>query len=90
MASLRARCAEDAHRLALCQIHRDAPKQNERKDYTYHQARAVCDLPAWEFRDKWDFASKDALAAWAMDLDDLIRRGDAVEVPPTKQRHAFE
>ncbi|WP_448133949.1 hypothetical protein [Stenotrophomonas rhizophila] len=74
----------------MCQIHRDALKQNEGKDYAYPRAKAVCDLLAWERKDKWDFDTKDALAASTVDLDELIRRGDAVEVPPTKQGRAFE
>ncbi len=36
------------------------------------------------------FDAQDALAASAVDLDELIRRGDVVEVPPTKQERAYE
>lgn len=82
--------AEDAHQLTLCQIHRDALKQNEGKDDAYPRAKAVCDLLAREYKDKWDFDAQVALAASAVDLDELIRRGDVVEVPPTKQDRAYE
>jgi len=82
--------AEDAHQLMLCQIYRDALKQNEGKDDAYPRAKAVCDLLAREYKDKWDFDAQDALAASAVDLAELIRRGDVVEVPPTKQDRAYE
>ncbi|WP_295569808.1 hypothetical protein [uncultured Stenotrophomonas sp.] len=50
----------------------------------------MCDLLARNYRDNWDFDAQDALAASAVDLDERVRRGDAVEVPPTKRDRAFE
>ncbi|WP_424143766.1 hypothetical protein [Stenotrophomonas sp.] len=73
--------AEDAHQLMLCQIHRGELQQAEGKDDAYQRAKAVCDLLARDYRNRWDFDAQDALAASAVDLDELIRRGDAVEVP---------
>ncbi|MGF6419502.1 hypothetical protein ABH900_003012 [Stenotrophomonas sp. AN71] len=82
--------AEDAHQLTLCQIHRDALKEDSKKNDAYQRAKAVCDLLARDYKDKWDFDAQDALAASAIDMDELIRRGEAVEVPPTKQDRAYE
>jgi hypothetical protein len=82
--------AEDAHQLMLCQIHRDELKQAEGKDDAYQRAKAVCELLARDYRNTWDFDAQDALAASAVDLDELIRRGEVVEVPPTKRDRAFE
>ncbi|WP_459047008.1 hypothetical protein [Stenotrophomonas sp. PSU_St99] len=82
--------AEDAHQLMLCQIHRDELQQAEGKDDAYQRAKAVCDLLARDYRNGWDFDAQDALVASAVDLDELIRRGDVVEVPPTKQDRADE
>lgn len=82
--------AEDAHQLTLCQIHRDALEQDQGKNDAYQRAKAVCDLLARNYRDNWDFDAQDALAASALDLDELVRRGDAVEAAPTKRDRAFE
>ncbi|HDS1146425.1 MULTISPECIES: hypothetical protein [Stenotrophomonas] len=81
---------EDAHQLMLCQIHRDELMQNDAESDAYKRAKAVCDLLAREYRNKWDFDAQDALAASAVDLDELIRRGEAVEVPPAKRDRAYE
>jgi len=85
--------AEDAHQLMLCQIHRDELQQAEGKDEAYQRAKAVCDLLARDYRNRWDFDAQDAqdaLAASAVDLDALIQRGHAVEVPPAKRDRAYE
>lgn len=82
--------AEDAHQLTLCQLHRDALMQDERKEDDYKRAKAVCDLLAREYKQKWDFDAQEALAASAVELDELIRRGDAIEVPPTPRERAYE
>ncbi|MGG6344613.1 hypothetical protein ACQ5SA_15375 [Stenotrophomonas indicatrix] len=76
--------SEDAHQLTLCQIHRDQLMDRAESMDTHQQAKAVCDLLAREYRQKWDFDAHDALAAQAVDIDELVRRGDAVEVPPGK------
>jgi len=81
---------EDAHQLMLCQIHRDELMQDDAKSDAYQRAKAVCDLLAREYRNKWDFDAQEALAASAVDLDELIRRGDLVEVPPTRQDRVYE
>lgn len=82
--------SEDAHQLMLCQIHRDELMRNDAKSDAYKRAGAVCDLLAREYRNKWDFDAQEALAASAVDLDELIRRGELVEVPPTKRDRAYE
>lgn len=74
----------------LCQIHRDELMQDGAKNDAYQRAKAVCDLLGPEYRNKWDFDAQEALAASAVDLDELIRRGDLVEVPPTRRDRAFE
>nr|WP_080392885.1 hypothetical protein [Stenotrophomonas maltophilia] len=81
---------EDAHQLMLCQIHRDELMQDDAKNDAYQRAKAVCDLLGREYRNKWDFDAQEALAASAVDLDELIRRGDLVEVPPTRRDRAYE
>ncbi|RTQ92131.1 hypothetical protein EKL94_00760 [Stenotrophomonas maltophilia] len=81
---------EDAHQLMLCQIHRDELMQDDAKNDAYQRAKAVCDLLAREYRNKWDFDAQEALAASAVDLDELIRRGDLVEVPPTRRDRVYE
>lgn len=82
--------AEDAHQLMLCQIHRDELMQAEGKDDAYQRAEAICDLLARDYKNTWDFDAQDALAASAVDLDELIRRGDVVEVPPAKRDRAYD
>jgi len=82
--------SEDAHKLTLCQIHRDQLMDRAESMDTHQQAKAVCDLLAREYRQKWDFDAHDALAARAVDIDELVRRGDAVEVPPGKADYVFD
>ena len=82
--------SEDAHKLTLCQIHRDQLMDRAESMDTHQQAKAVCDLLAREYRQKWDFDAHDALAAQAVDIDELVRRGDAVEVPPGKADYVFD
>ncbi|CAM4177830.1 hypothetical protein CR156_16915 [Stenotrophomonas lactitubi] len=82
--------SEDAHQLTLCQIHRDQLMDRAENMDTHQQAKAVCDLLAREYRQKWDFDAHDALAAQAVDIDELVRRGDAVEVPPGKADYVFD
>lgn len=82
--------AEDAHQLMLCQIHRDELMHDGQKKDSYKRAQAVCDLLAREYKEKWDFDAQDALAASAMDLDERVRRGEAIEVPPRKRDRAYE
>lgn len=82
--------SEDAHQLTLCQIHRDQLMDREDSADSYSKAKAVCDLLAREYRQKWDFDAQDALAAQALDFDELIRRGDAVAVPAEEAKRAFD
>lgn len=82
--------SEDAHQLTLCQIHRDQLMDQKERADSYNKAKAVCDLLAREYRQKWDFDAQDALAAQAIDFDELIRRGDAIEVPADKAGRLFE
>ena len=74
----------------LCQIHRDELMQAEGKDDAYQRAEAICDLLARDYKHTWAFDAQDALAAAAVDLDELIRRGDVVEVPPAKRDRAYD
>lgn len=75
--------AEDAHQLTLCRIHLDQLSGTPEKREVHQQAKAICDLLARDYKEKWDFDAQDALAAQAQltDWDALIRRGDVVEVP---------
>lgn len=82
--------AEDAHQLMLCQIHRDQLMDRAESMDTHQQAKAVCDLLAREYRQKWDFDAHDALAAEAVEFFDLLQRGEATAVPPGKADHVLE
>ncbi|WP_329766121.1 hypothetical protein [Stenotrophomonas geniculata] len=79
--------AEDSHELTLCQIHRDQLSKSKDldRDERHARATAICDMLAREYLEKWDFDEQDALAASAIDFDEAIRRGYAVEVPPTPE-----
>ncbi|OUL17037.1 hypothetical protein B0X78_02400 [bacterium AM6] len=77
--------AEDAHQLMLCQIHRDKLETSKDKDDRHARAKAVCDLLAREYKEKWDFDEQDAIAASAITIDEALRRGYATEVEPTPE-----
>ncbi|HHA2936798.1 hypothetical protein [Stenotrophomonas maltophilia] len=79
--------AEDSHELTLCQIHRDqlSKSRDMGKDERHARATEICDMLAREYLEKWGFDQQDALAASAIDFDEAIRRGYAVEVQPTAE-----